>query len=397
MGHRADGFSQRRRTQIRLAQRAYRERKETTIAALERRVARLQQTVEDMNQTFLNLNDEALASGATAFKPALGEALRRTTEHFAELTRIAGAGDGNDGEDDDAAALPARSAKRRRSEVDPDATARAAMPDPSASLPSPAELPPGLDDLHTSPPLLQPPEFGYTVPYGPGGLLEPLGNPYTPARTADTEPPEPAWMAAFPPPPPAPPPLPHHPETDPGTQPRQRQHAQPQDEQLELPTHLHERQPPLDVPRYTQTWMATIDPVPALKLPRTHSHHESTFWRRLQRESHERVLMLLTDPRAPPELWQAKMRYSLCFGNVRTIADAVRFILAKSAGEGPMGNWEWPFMHVGGSGLHFDPPAAEDAAPPAGWRTERNVGPWCPTHMKVRELVLCACVKSKSY
>ena len=50
----------RRRTQIRLAQRAYRNRKETTISALKKRVGELERTIEKMNKSFLKFHDNAI-------------------------------------------------------------------------------------------------------------------------------------------------------------------------------------------------------------------------------------------------------------------------------------------------------------------------------------------------
>lgn len=79
---------QRRRTQIRLAQRAYRQRKETTISGLNNRVASLEKTIEDMQKTFLEFNDIALASGIQKGAPALAGHLKSTVERLSELAKI---------------------------------------------------------------------------------------------------------------------------------------------------------------------------------------------------------------------------------------------------------------------------------------------------------------------
>ena len=78
---------QRRRTQIRLAQRAYRQRKETTISGLNNRVASLEKTIEDMQKTFLEFNDIALASGIQKGAPALAGHLKSTVERLSELAK----------------------------------------------------------------------------------------------------------------------------------------------------------------------------------------------------------------------------------------------------------------------------------------------------------------------
>lgn len=78
-------FKQRRRTQIRLAQRAYRQRKETTISGLNKRVASLQKTIEDMNSTFMNFNARANASGIQNGNTALAKHLKSTADRLADL------------------------------------------------------------------------------------------------------------------------------------------------------------------------------------------------------------------------------------------------------------------------------------------------------------------------
>ena len=78
---------QRRRTQIRLAQRAYRQRKETTISGLNGRVASLEKTIEDMHKTFLEFNDRAIAAGIQKGAPALAGQLRSTAERLNELAK----------------------------------------------------------------------------------------------------------------------------------------------------------------------------------------------------------------------------------------------------------------------------------------------------------------------
>ncbi|KAL2255503.1 hypothetical protein VTK26DRAFT_3226 [Humicola hyalothermophila] len=83
----------RRRTQIRLAQRAYRNRKENTIQTLEKQVRQLKHVNEEMSNAFLQLHDFAVASGLLDKMPQFARCLRGTTEKFLTLAR--------DGIDDD--------------------------------------------------------------------------------------------------------------------------------------------------------------------------------------------------------------------------------------------------------------------------------------------------------
>ncbi|KAF2030535.1 hypothetical protein EK21DRAFT_65189 [Setomelanomma holmii] len=79
----------RRRTQIRLAQRAYRQRKETTIVSLKQQSTQLHSIIEQMNKTFLRFNDSTLKSGLLQLNPALARELKRATDTFSSLTKTA--------------------------------------------------------------------------------------------------------------------------------------------------------------------------------------------------------------------------------------------------------------------------------------------------------------------
>ncbi|KAI5807724.1 hypothetical protein DFH27DRAFT_608485 [Peziza echinospora] len=111
----------RRRTQIRLAQRAYRMRKETTISSLRTRVNELEAAIDGMQTAFLELHDAAAAAVSSPQDAARGAggvegdlhdasqqpltvALRSITERFLALTRAAAAkgGDGGSSGEEDA-------------------------------------------------------------------------------------------------------------------------------------------------------------------------------------------------------------------------------------------------------------------------------------------------------
>ena len=79
----------RRRTQIRLAQRAYRHRKETTISALKQRVNELQSTIEQMNKTFISLHDNIIDAGVTNNHVNIARQLQKATQEFITLAKVA--------------------------------------------------------------------------------------------------------------------------------------------------------------------------------------------------------------------------------------------------------------------------------------------------------------------
>lgn len=78
----------RRRTQIRLAQRAYRHRKETTISALKARVHDLQSTIAQMNKTFLDLHDNLIEAGVTTSHAGIAKHLQKVTQDFVTLAKM---------------------------------------------------------------------------------------------------------------------------------------------------------------------------------------------------------------------------------------------------------------------------------------------------------------------
>ncbi|RAK96775.1 bZIP transcription factor [Aspergillus ibericus CBS 121593] len=85
---------ERRRRQIRLAQRAYRSRKEANITSLKSRISELEGVVEKMSTAVLSFSDELVQSGVLAANASLTEHLRDTVQTCLTLAREAS----NDGE-----------------------------------------------------------------------------------------------------------------------------------------------------------------------------------------------------------------------------------------------------------------------------------------------------------
>ena len=89
-----DEFEQRRRRQIRLAQRAYRSRKEANISSLKSRISELEAVVEKMSTSVLSFSDELVQSGVLVGNTGLTAHLRDTVQTCLTLAREAS----NDGE-----------------------------------------------------------------------------------------------------------------------------------------------------------------------------------------------------------------------------------------------------------------------------------------------------------
>ncbi|KAL5358835.1 hypothetical protein BJX96DRAFT_183363 [Aspergillus floccosus] len=75
---RQDMSPNRRKTQVRLAQRAYRSRKEAELQALKSRVHELETLIERMNVTFLSFTDDLIRSGVLSTCPDVTRRLHQT-------------------------------------------------------------------------------------------------------------------------------------------------------------------------------------------------------------------------------------------------------------------------------------------------------------------------------
>ncbi|KAI9837018.1 MAG: hypothetical protein M1819_000667 [Sarea resinae] len=90
LGDKDETAAERRRTQIRIAQRAYRQRKETTISSLNNKVENLENIIAEMNVAFMKFNDAAMASDIFQLRPQLARTLKETTQKFISLIPASG-------------------------------------------------------------------------------------------------------------------------------------------------------------------------------------------------------------------------------------------------------------------------------------------------------------------
>lgn len=77
-----------------MAQRAYRNRKETTITSLEKQVQELRGANEEMNNMFITLHDLAVAEGLLQREPKFGQQLQSTFQRFLALAKTTAREDG---------------------------------------------------------------------------------------------------------------------------------------------------------------------------------------------------------------------------------------------------------------------------------------------------------------
>ncbi|KAF2637430.1 hypothetical protein P280DRAFT_103389 [Massarina eburnea CBS 473.64] len=369
----------RRRTQIRLAQRAYRQRKETTISSLQDKNSRLQSIIEQMNKNFLQFNDAALKSGLVQLNPSLGHHLKQVTENFAALSRSASdgslEGDEESGEataNIEAKSLPeaqarpqtyqesqsrmdigwgystalpeaARQHGSERTEQEPRAASR------NIFLPAPTTTNAPLNNnesssiVKTRPPVQVGHVMDQTVSWGSGGPDDRDSSESLPFGLVDL--------------------LSRQQYSGPGSNP----HIY----SVDIPT--PEATPPtkrLPTPPYLPS-LSTKTMVP----PWTYSHDETTFARRLTRAALETGFHLLSAADQRPAALNHVFRLSLPYKSLDELRERFRIMLARGTKE-DLDSWDSPFIHLGGAGTHYPRKDAQGniVARPNSW-TVRRIGP----------------------
>ncbi|KIW31114.1 uncharacterized protein PV07_02793 [Cladophialophora immunda] len=302
----------RRRTQIRLAQRAYRHRKETTISALKQKVNDLQTTIEHMNKTFLTLHDNMVDAGILTSHYSLGRQLQAATEEFVALSKIASPESDEEeeaiakitkGSDGKPASEPGESNRRSSAQSGaktssrPGATktnARRAVSFDQSSTDAEADV----EEL---------PVTG--------------GDDHSLVALSET-----AWA------------------TD--------------------NSNLHGLNDLMSFNATVPDVVLFDDPNEKLVVERplkpahqpegsyTYSFQETTFARRLHRMCLERAFRNLTNPNVDPEYIKRAFRFTFCFSNRKRMLQRFQEMLKRKAGES-LENWNVPFFHIGGAGTHF--------------------------------------------
>ncbi|KAF2713637.1 hypothetical protein K504DRAFT_370138 [Pleomassaria siparia CBS 279.74] len=374
----------RRRTQIRLAQRAYRQRKETTISSLKQENARLQSIVEQMNTYFLRFNDSALKLGLLQWNPALGHELKHVTETFVALAKSASdlGRDDEEGEVDEATLDLAVEPHH----VAPITRASREQPQTHNSLPVPEQTNVGwgytltveerlssrnsrADPLHHSNFLQKPsgvsnqrslirsrPKPLFCTSVSVAQIMDPSRS--SPTNDASQQQALPFGLVDFsfgdrhsysPPP----------------------GNTNPRISNVNVSS-------PLIAPRVTKLPTAPLLPsllTNRLKPPWTYSHEETTFARRLTRASLEAGFHLLSGTNLNPATLNYVFKLSLPYMSPDDLRARFKTILARSTEE-DLDYWDTPFIHLGGAGTHYPrkDPHGNIVPIPNSW-TVRSIGP----------------------
>ncbi|EAW12151.1 bZIP transcription factor [Aspergillus clavatus NRRL 1] len=148
--------TEKRRTQIRLAQRAYRSRQEATMSQMKNRIQELESVIETMTETFIAFSDTLMQSSMLASSPGIAQSLQEATAKYVELSnRVNPVGEEDDNSDAAAAAAATAAATRLYERPSPPATASMmASPESSTARSNdPSEPSPLANaDTGTSPP-----------------------------------------------------------------------------------------------------------------------------------------------------------------------------------------------------------------------------------------------------
>ncbi|KAK4452503.1 AP-1-like transcription factor [Podospora aff. communis PSN243] len=296
----------RRRTQIRLAQRAYRNRKENAIQTLEKRVQELKDANEEMSNVFLQLHDFALSTGALDKIPEFGRQLRQTTEKFLALARKASEDGSKD--DDTATGSSGDGPKGGKSSGRADRTG-SSSPEPTNRTQQ--------DIVDTTRNVTQPMLYGgFTITHEPlneADLIADFSTNYIPPTTSALD-------------------------FEIITQPT-----------LENASFPFGAAPEFDFGRFSNPSPSPHNPLP---LPRTYTSQEATFGRRLQRFACERALVLVSMPHPPPERFNSVFGFCLLVETKDDIHKRLQRTLGRNIQEN-LFNWQYPFYNLGGAGTHF--------------------------------------------
>ena len=316
--------TQRRRTQIRMAQRAYRHRKETTISSLEKRVQDLKGANEEMGNIFISLYDFAVGGGLLDREPEFGRQLQSTTERFLALAKTAedheeNAAENGEKHDEEGDSSSGKAKGRRASPKKRRGTTQKA-------------------------PELTNSWGGYTL-------------------SKDDSPVE---------------------EIDMGYQPDQQYRPREDLQVITRPTEdnasfpfdfMDLQQYRVEVPEI-EDHSQNFFPQSQLPLPYTHSYEEFSFARRIQRGAIERAYWLISSVDPSDQRFQRVFGFSLLYQSKEAIEARLKRLLNTSTKE-TLQEWRAPFVHIGGSGTYYpmhDNDVNGDLMPK--FRTGYSMGPF---------------------
>ncbi|PVH93779.1 hypothetical protein DM02DRAFT_732920 [Periconia macrospinosa] len=368
----------RRRTQIRLAQRAYRQRKETTIASLQEKNVHLQAIINQMNKHFTEFSDAAANSSVFQLDTTLTHHLKQVNGNFVTLLksvcegRIDGDEEMVDSQDTSEPAsqrqhqgLPAQSSgdgKRHdigwgySTEVTEETRRNWEFPQDYHAHESERSF--STTPTAPSAPMYRTSEYdpkSYRPPVRVGQVMDQAitwNSMQAPERGESSELPFGMVNVSQPPP-----------QHSSGTQKPQKVFPTP------------ETTPPsksLLSPPSLNSLFSNPKPV---KAPWTYSHDETSFARRLARAAFETGYHLLSVAHQRPATVNRVFRLWVPHKSIDELREGFKELLGRGVHE-DLDTWDSPFLHLGGAGTHYPRRDAQGnfVTRPNDW-TIRSVGP----------------------
>ncbi|KAK8121548.1 hypothetical protein PG999_005668 [Apiospora kogelbergensis] len=302
----------RRRTQIRLAQRAYRDRKESAITNLEREVESLKATNGQMTQAYQDVLNYAASNGLLDAKSELGRRLLRLEALASKSNDVYDDYDSfsPDGGNED---MQLPSDQRRQSE--PSVSSGENVNSSGSSV----------SQASVKPDSTQPLWAGVMVSHEPVGEADaPRAPPLYPTLYGGpgSHPPGPTGYEII---------------------------AQPTSQNASFAPQLS-----FDPSYGMSSWAPS--PWASLPSPSTLAYQEPSFARRLHRSALQRAAHLVTMKNPPSETVLRVFGFARLFETLEQIRERTLGLLTRSERES-LSHQEYPFQHLGGMGTHF--PAAE--------------------------------------
>jgi hypothetical protein len=334
-------ISQRRRTQIRMAQRAYRHRKETTISSLEKQVQDLRGTNEEMSNIFISLYDFAVGKGLLQREPEFGQQLQSTTERFLALAKASTSEDTSHEEN------VVEVDQRDLAEEDPKSSRRSKRQ---------ASRKKGQQEIS---PVSEPtnPWGGYSVS-NEDSPIEEIQMGYQ-QQNYDTNSHQRDLQII----------------------------TRPTEDNASFPFDLMDlQQYRVEVPSM-EDFSQDFYPQSQLPLPNTHNYNEFSFARRIHRGAIERAVKLITAENPSAKRYQEVFGFCLLYESKEAIKARLKKLSDSSTKE-TLQHWRAPFVHLGGAGTFYpmhDSNIDGDLIPK--FRTGYSMGPFSPSVTQAQEVM----------
>ncbi|RDW66297.1 hypothetical protein BP6252_09932 [Coleophoma cylindrospora] len=330
----------RRRTQIRMAQRAYRHRKETTISSLEKKVQDLRNTNEEMSNTFVSLYDFAASKGLLQREPEFGQQLQSTIERILALAKSS---------TDDAI----KEEEQHEDAPDLDQIQQESLPEPRTK------------GRRKFPTKLLPTESSTAE-------IEPAQQTWGGYQTVKENTPDQQIQLQV-----------YQPPDDPKDDDDYHIISKATEDNASFPFDFTDIQTyRIEVPSNEQS-MQNLLSQSSLPLPETYTFQELTFARRLHRSGLERAAKLIMMDSPPEAPFKRVFGFCLLYETRESIRERICQGIDSSAKDS-LHAWRAPFVHLGGAGTHYPIYELNNGLMPK-FRTGLSMGPQSPAAAAVRD------------